>query len=555
MNRISRSLFSVVMCILLLLGMSVIAFGAELTGSGTQSDPYLITSASDLDAFSKAVSEGDDFSGKYVSLQDSISVSADFAPVGTEETPFAGVFLGNGHTLSGFSVNRAYAGVFAFTDGAVISSLTVAGTFSATNYAGSVVAFAVDTVVEDCTCTASVSAGSYVGGIVGYAESGRITGCTTASRTPIIGTDKYCGGIAGYSGATIEKCANNTVIFGAENVGGIAGYATGDILTCTNVATTRASSSYLGGIAGYTESAVRYSMNKGNVSSNGTGVGKVGGIAGAAYGAEIVECVNSGALSATGDYAGGIAGFITNSSVTNCISAANVSIQYADYAGGIFGYARSSEISKCIAVASVTASSRVGGIGALSAAAVSDCYYNGSNAEKALASGTATDTTAITSADIMNKSVYSNLDFENIWAINAVHANYPLPKNTPYHTLSVVSSSEASCTEDGIVSEICLLCQETVNTVTSAFGHSYTVISSREATCLVAGYKDVICTVCSHSQSTDIPATGHIDANADDRCDVCNVNMNISGVVEKSFFQKIADFFNEIIEWLRGLFS
>ena len=555
MNRISKSFLSIVMCMLLLLSISVTAFGAGLTGSGTEKDPYLITSAADLDAFSAAVAAGDNFSGKYVSLQTNVAVSSAFIPVGTAATPFAGVFLGNGNSLTGFNMNRDYAGVFAYTDGAVISDLSVAGTFRSTDYAGAVVAFAINTVIDGCTASASVSAKNYAGGVAGYIESGKISGCTVSSRTPIIGTGSYCGGIAGYSGAVIEKCSNSTVIFGAEKVGGIAGSSAGDILGCTNVATITASSSYLGGIAGYLEGAVINSMNKGNVSSNGTGVGKAGGIAGAAYGAEISGCVNAGAVSVTGDYAGGIAGFITNASIDNCVSAANVSIQYADYAGGIFGYARSSEISKCVATAGVSASSRLGGIGALCAADVKECYYNGTNVDKALASGTATDTTAITAADITNKAVYTKLDFEKTWTMNTVHANYPLPKNAPYHTLSLVSSSDASCTEDGLVSEICLVCQETVNVVTPAFGHSYKVVSSKAATCTVAGYEDVVCSVCSHSESTDFPAKGHVDADGDDRCDVCKVNIKLSEVTEKTIFQKIADFFKSILEWLRGLFS
>ncbi len=555
MNKTFKSILSVIMCAMLVLSVSVTAFGAGLSGLGTKTSPYLVSSASDFDIIAEMIADGDDFSGKYISLQKNVTVSDDFVPLGTEETPFKGVFMGNGYRISGFFVDRNYAGMFAFTDGAEISSLTVAGEFNADDYAGSIVAYAVDTVIEGCVCAASVYAYNYCGGIAGYIESGEIKGCKTNARTSIGGYLDYCGGIAGFSGALIEECTNNAYVYGVKNVGGIAGSSAGDIIFCTNSARVEATSSNYGGIAGMTEGAVKYSRNAAAVNSSGANVGKAGGIAGVGYGAEIVECISAGNVTATGNYAGGIAGYLTNSDVTDCIAAANVTSS-ADYAGGIFGYSLTSDITRCIALSAVSAKSVKGGIGALSAGTVTDCYYNSSETENAIGTGAAAEVTAITDAEVMNTSVYTKLDFEKVWTTNTVHASYPLPANASFHNLTVTSETEPGCDTDGAVTSTCSVCQQKIVKVIPAFGHSMIVTSSSAATCLTDGYTDSLCTVCSQTQTVDIPATGHTDENDDNKCDTCEADLRLSDDGnETGFLQKLIDFINMIIAWFRSIFG
>lgn len=556
MKKNFSTVLSIALSIVLIFAMCLTSSAAVLSGEGTKNAPYILKTAEDLDALSKAVANGEDFDGKFIRVESNITASSEFVPIGTEKTPFRGTLDGNGKALSGFNESCDYAAVFAFTDGAVITDLTVSGSFVAKNYAGGIVASAKDTVIENCESNASVYADYYSGGIVGYIESGRISDCSTANTATVGGYADYCGGIAGYSGASVDSCTNNAYTFGVKNVGGIAGMSDGDITSCTNTVAVQASKSNLGGIAGLTEGTIKYSKNTGRITANGSGSGKTGGIAGVAYEADIEECWNSGAVSATGTFTGGIAGYITKTTVKNCIVTANTTTS-AEYAGGIFGYALESTVSECIVTATVSAkSSTDAAIGAVAQADISDCYYNSEKETKAVLTGTAKSTKGITTAELSSAASLSALDFSEVWEINTIHASHPLLRNIPFHTLNITSSSSASCTNDGKVTGICNLCNETVETVTPAYGHSYKTASSKAASCTVAGYEDKLCTVCGNTHSSTIPATGHTDADANSECDICKADLTVKQTeTEKNIFEKIADFFKNILEWIKNLFS
>ena len=85
----------VVLCLLLSPGADA------LSGSGTQSSPYVIETAADLAAM------GDDLDG-YYELGGNIDLNGvDFAPVGNEwDGPFTGTLDGKGHTISHLTVEN-----------------------------------------------------------------------------------------------------------------------------------------------------------------------------------------------------------------------------------------------------------------------------------------------------------------------------------------------------------------------------------------------------------------------------------------------------------------
>ncbi len=553
-NKLSK-ITSVALSIVLVCLMCITASATRISGDGTRNNPYVIGTEAQLDAFSQMVAAGDDFSGKFVILDSDIAVTAEFSPIGSEEAPFKGVFDGNGKTLSGFNVNKDYAGLFGYTDGAVISDLSVEGNFRATDYAGAVVAFAKDTVIENCNVSAVVYANTYTGGVAGYLESGKITSCTTSNKATFGSYSEYCGGIAGYSGGEISDCTNNAYTYGIKNVGGIAGYSTGDIISCANTVMVNATTTNLGGIAGLTEGTVKYCKNTGKISANDANAGKVGGIAGVAYEAVITECMNSGAVTATGSFAGGIAGYATKTEITDCLVTAETSAN-GTYAGGIFGFALEGKTEKCVVTAAISAKNNTAGaVGAIAQGTVADCYYNSAKADKAVLSGTATNTNGVSEADLANKAALTALDFTKVWTINPLHAAHPILESIPYHTLELSVSTKASCTEDGQIKGICTLCAEEINEITPAYGHSFMTVSSQNPTCTTDGYKDLLCSICNTTDTEKIPATGHTDKNTDEICDACNSSLKEKEPEnEKTIFEKIADFFKSIIDWLRSLF-
>ena len=540
--------------VLMLTLFTVSASALSVSGKGTEDDPYTIATAADLDKFSKAVAEGEDFSGRYIILSNNITASDTFAPIGNKENPFNGIFDGNGKKITAPAIDSDYAGLFAYTDGARISNLTVAGEFFAENYAGGIVAYADDTVITGCVNEAEVYAFNYAGGIAGYIASGEITDCTASAVTVVIGYENYTGGIAGSSAAAISGCTNNAYVQGEKNVGGIAGTSSGNISGCFNTVRVEANSNNCGAIAGFSSGNISCCKNTGAVS----GKGKTGGIAGVLSGAQISQCLQSGSVSATDNYAGGIAGYATGGKITDSIATANV-FSSADYVAGIFGNASATEISRCVFTAEATSlKSTDAAIGAVSNGTVTNCYYNSANETKAFVSGSAkTGATGLSDAQLLNKASYTGFDFTNVWAINEIHAKHPLLRKFNFHTTSVIEDIKATCTEDGHKTEICSICHETIETEYKATGHNYMTVSVKYASCTVPGYIDKVCTLCADAVSETINTLPHTDTDSNEICDECGKSLKEpeKPAENKSIFERIAEFFRMIIDWFRGLFS
>ena len=153
------------------------------SGAGTAESPYLLDNAAEWNTFATNVNNGISFNGKYIKLNNSISVStmvglceeSPYAP-----RPFSGTFLGNGKTLTvsisssatGTGTNEQGVAPFHYIKGATIKDLTVAGTIaSASYYTAGIVGFAHGSnLIEGCTVTATLNiSNNYAGGIIGHA--------------------------------------------------------------------------------------------------------------------------------------------------------------------------------------------------------------------------------------------------------------------------------------------------------------------------------------------------------------------------------------------------
>ena len=74
-------------------------------GSGTKLDPYIIMQASDLTWITNNNTAYTGFSGVYFKQGGDIALSDQWTPIGDPDTPFNGVFDGNGHTVTGITYN------------------------------------------------------------------------------------------------------------------------------------------------------------------------------------------------------------------------------------------------------------------------------------------------------------------------------------------------------------------------------------------------------------------------------------------------------------------
>ena len=151
-----------------------------LPGTGTVADPYRISSVADWDAFAANVNAG-------INVNDCYCLYADIGPVsstvGTQGSPFCGIFLGAGHTLTvSLSGSDTYLAPFSAIAGVEIRDLVVAGTVAGAMHCSGLVGCIVDAsnLIENCKVAASISSSrTHFGGFIGHGITSTVTlrGC------------------------------------------------------------------------------------------------------------------------------------------------------------------------------------------------------------------------------------------------------------------------------------------------------------------------------------------------------------------------------------------
>ena len=185
------------------------------TGSGTSSDPYLISSIDQWNTFANA--------NNYKMFYDSdkhIELGADISgvttTVGTQAYPFQGTFNGNQKTLT-VNINETSTqgtALFREISGATIKNLTVKGSVTGTTHAAALVGFSRSgtNTIEYCNVSANVTVNT--------------------------GNNKHCGGLVGHaveSTLTIKNCIySGTISNGGNYAGGLQGWSDGSTLTIEN---------------------------------------------------------------------------------------------------------------------------------------------------------------------------------------------------------------------------------------------------------------------------------------------------------------------------------
>ena len=237
----------------------------SLSGSGTKADPYLIYSGADL-AYLAQNAIG---TSKYASLMNNIDLAGiSWSPIGTKDSPFKGIFDGNGYTIKNLSVtgNKQYSGLFGYTSAARVSNLAIClATVNVTYdegpvYGGALVGFAEKTSVERVYVNGNVNVLSNRTGDNLSVSAGMIMGCMSTDTSmqkcfatgSVTGTmtrdwNAYIGGLAGYAastGNTIDKCYfnGNVTANGYEEscAGGLVGIGSPSASNCFAVGTVSA---------------------------------------------------------------------------------------------------------------------------------------------------------------------------------------------------------------------------------------------------------------------------------------------------------------------------
>ena len=355
---------------------------AALTGSGTEESPYVISTASELQAI------GDDLDAHY-ELGGNINLSRlDFEPIGNEwDGPFTGTFDGKGFTISNMNVSSPdlkYTGLFGYLEGTVCN-------------------LKLDNVY--------VSGGRFAGGIAGtVGVGGVVTDCEVLSGTVTVSGSPMrmaAGGITGVCEGLVTRCSNgaSVVVNGFGDAGGIIGRVNEGLVIedCVNRGVIQTSSSYYGndtlvsgGIIGFVNNSdvlVTSCENSGSVStSQYADYGYCGGIIGRSSGSRtsVKDCTNSGAIKvdAYRAYSGGMVGYECGA-VANCNNYGDVSsepMREYSYSGGMVGY-DCGTVTNCENYGNVSSGCGSGGMVGCSCSAITNCNNSGAISSDLYAGG------------------------------------------------------------------------------------------------------------------------------------------------------------------------
>lgn len=254
-------------------------------GSGTQDDPWLISTAADLKALADYVNNGDatdcdadadvcggvgNFHGYYFKQTADIDLQgAAWDPIGYSDESgfyFSGHYDGGNHVIrnavsSGITDNGyTLAGIFGSVYFGSISNLHIENVeFSAEGnnkqaFAGGLAGIVLDSEIANCSVSGSKLSSSRIpgnsnraGGLVGLSSVGKFTKCASVNNE--IKTTSYGGGFVGElndeyadGSSSFVDCyvADSTVTASSSNVqnsncvGGFCGQVTDEILSLTN---------------------------------------------------------------------------------------------------------------------------------------------------------------------------------------------------------------------------------------------------------------------------------------------------------------------------------
>ena len=272
--------------------------GIALLAMGGADTPFQIASAAQLAELAQYVNAGDaTFVSAHYVLTDDVNLSAygNWTPIGTINQPFAGVFDGQNHVVTGLKIDRAgedYQGLFGY----------VSGTDDAHK------AQIKNVAVRDAQIRAQDEVGAVVGrygqftqGFVEPLENCAMIGGTIQGTSGSMGQSSCVGGIVGRACGEIQRCYATGDIIGADNAreyGGIVGESFKTVNACYSTGRLSALGSYandFGGIVGNAYDAVTNCYTTGDITGSLNNAGTLGSIVGCAMD-RVTNCYATGSV-------------------------------------------------------------------------------------------------------------------------------------------------------------------------------------------------------------------------------------------------------------------
>ena len=173
-------------------------------GSGSESDPYLISHKDELDLIAKRVNEGNNFFETYFKVTKDITYDPTFLPFDNGMSNYQPI--GNSTVYNSIIYDHYFWGCFD-GDNHIISGIRIYSDRDDLALFGR--AFKYETVIQNIILDdTQISGNSYIAGILG-SGSCTVTNCHVTNRVIIGAINNYCVRHGGIAGATYGKSVNH----------------------------------------------------------------------------------------------------------------------------------------------------------------------------------------------------------------------------------------------------------------------------------------------------------------------------------------------------------
>ena len=267
-------------------------------GTGTEADPYLIKTTDQLNAFAGSLNAKIDYTGAYIALDNDITLTGTWNPIGGSDYLFNGTFDGKDYKISGMTLGtkdapaaldseNLYIGLFGIlgpksvVKNVNLTEVSLYTTYAATAYLGGIAGVTqgstsrgdyTGAIIDNCTVSGALShtgekGNQFVGGIAGMEYKGAIINCSSKvdiSCVVISGDLAEAGGLVALNnrGLVANSWSDSTIYGSGSRENGKEGMATvsnlvacnaGDMVNCyaSGDVTTKEHSTYAGMVSGW----------------------------------------------------------------------------------------------------------------------------------------------------------------------------------------------------------------------------------------------------------------------------------------------------------------
>lgn len=406
-------------------------------GNGMAENPYKVETPENLLWIAEQVNSGIDFAGLNFEQVNDIDIAATRNwDEGRGWAAIGGVQIINGRLVK-LSFRGNYDGKNHKISNLYINRMTDFQGLFGYVYSGTVRNLTIE--------NAQITGLENIGVLAGYAFEENIENCHV-KKSVINSSGIYLGGLLGYqSDGTTANCSVEADITGYDYIGGLTSWCVdGKITGCSTAgsiktienATDDRLGRVAGGIAGFLSSCT---MSECMTTARVEGGNQIGGVAGTAVKSTIEKSFAAGTVKGI-TYVGGFMGKNEETSISDCYARSEVEgdvsvggfIGSLDYAG--------SDIVRCYSTGKVTAfnnQTAAGFVGNKSyTATIKDCYYDKETSAQGEAVGGFShndcDCKPMTTEQMKSQDTFDGWDFNNVWSIDKNRNDgYPILKSSP----------------------------------------------------------------------------------------------------------------------------